>query len=113
MKQKITGFLLIFLMIACSSPTDLRPFPVVNKVKSGESLKVVLAETHRDGATWHLTDSYDKALIERQKEVWHGPDKGIYYHLKAKKAGTTELVFLKRHYVDTLERVTFIIAIVP
>ncbi|NBQ47348.1 MAG: hypothetical protein EBU33_02690 [Sphingobacteriia bacterium] len=107
-KLQLLVFPLLFLQ--CRQAQEIRPSPIVNNVKTGEELKIILKENHRDGATWQLREDYDKKVIERLKEVWHGPDKGIYYHLRAVKEGTVSLHFVKRRYTDTLDLVTFVIA---
>jgi hypothetical protein len=68
---------------------------------------VVLPEIHTDGATWQLSDDYNKAIIGRIKEVWHGPEKGIYYYLESLDEGVTELHFVKRKYTDTIDNKVF------
>ncbi len=113
MIKKIIVLSLLVLTQACTEPAELASAPVVNKVKTGEELKIVLAETHQDGATWQLKDDYDKNMITRLKEVWHGPEKGIFYYFRAKKEGRSELHFIKRFYTDTLDQMTFIIEVKP
>lgn len=105
----LAPLILSLIFVQCQRTHELSAFPVVNKVKTGAELKIILPENHRDGATWHLDQDFDKKLIEQVKEVWHGPEKGIYYHLRSKKEGSIILRFVKRHYTDTLDKVIFII----
>ena len=99
-----------FLLAGCDSQTTPLPAPAINNVKTGEELLIILDETHKDGTTWHLNSDFDTKVIQRTKEVWHGPDKGIYYYLKVIGKGETELQFVKRNYQDTLDHVTYLIA---
>ena len=99
-----------FLLAGCDSQTTPLPAPAINTVKTGEELLIILEETHKDGTTWHLNSDFNTKVIQRTKEVWHGPDKGIYYYLKVIGKGETELQFVKRNYQDTLDNVTYLIA---
>ncbi len=103
-------FVFVLLFAACRQTTELKPAPEVNKVTSGQSLLIILDETHKDGSTWQLSSDYDRKVISYEKEAWHGPTKGIYFYLRAAQTGSTELHFVKRKYTDTLDRLTYIIS---
>lgn len=109
--KKIGALIFVSLLFSCGRSTPKEIKAGNNSLKKGEKFVVILSETHRDGATWHLSDTYDKQKIGRIKEVWHGPEKGIYYYLEAQQTGQTELHFAKRKYTDTLDNVTFILNI--
>ena len=110
MKFYFQIFIVSFLFAACTSETKPLAAPAINKVKTGEELLIILEETHKDGTTWHLNSDFDHEVIQQNKEVWHGPDKGIYYYLQVIGKGETELQFVKRNYQDTLDHVTYLIA---
>lgn len=99
-----------FFVAACGSQTRPKAAPEINNVKTGEELLIILEETHKDGATWQLSSDFDHKVLQQTKEVWHGPDKGIYFYLQVTGRGQTELQFVKRKYQDTLDRVTYLIA---
>lgn len=100
---------IVVLISACNSAVELKPAPAVNTVKAGQSLLIILEETHKDGSTWQLSGDYNRKVISYEKEAWHGPSKGIYFHLRAVQSGSTELHFVKRKYTDTLDKLTYII----
>lgn len=106
----ISVFLMLLVVSACGHTTELKPAPAVNTVKAGQSLLIILEETHKDGSTWQLSGDYNRKVISYEKEAWHGPTKGIYFHLRAVQSGSTELHFIKRKYTDTLDKVTYIIS---
>lgn len=99
-----------FLLAGCGSETKPLAAPAINSVKTGEELLIILEETHKDGATWQLNSNFDGKVLQQTKEVWHGPDKGIYFYLQVIGKGETELQFVKRKYQDTLDQVTYLIA---
>lgn len=103
-------FILFSILVSCSNSVNPSPAPTVNHVKSGQELLIILEETHSDGCTWQLNNNFNHKVIQQEKEVWHGPTKGIYFHLRAVGLGQTELEFVKRKYTDTIDRVTYIIA---
>lgn len=110
MKFYLQLIVLTFFISGCSSETKPLAAPAINTVKTGEELLIILEETHKDGTTWHLNSDFDHKVVQQVKEVWHGPDKGIYYYLQVTGKGETELNFVKRKYQDTLDKVTYLIA---
>lgn len=108
-KFAIIGSML--LLVSCTQPITPEPEPAINNLHSAEKLLIKLPENHTDGCTWQLSDDFDKNIVKRDKEVWHGPDKGIYFYLETDQPGRTALHFVKRKYRDTLDKMTYIIAV--
>lgn len=111
---KKTGFF-AFLLLFLSNCSDLElknEKPAINEVILGTKFKIVLPEDHRTGYLWQLNQDYNKTNIRQINEVWHGNEKGIYFHLEALSEGETELTFISRKYTDTADIKRFIVKIV-
>lgn len=109
-KVLILSFLAAFF-VKCSDFVLKSEFPVENEVKSGQKFKIILPENHTKGENWQLLQTYDKTHVKQVNEVWHGNEKGIYFHLKALSVGQTTLSFVKRKYTDTLDIKRFVVKI--
>ena len=103
--------LCLFIFSSCNSIEVNKEKPNVNQIKNHSEFKIILQENHRDGCSWHLNQNYDKKLLSLENSVWHGNEKGLYFHFKTFSVGQTELIFVKRKYLDTIELKTFIINI--
>jgi predicted secreted protein len=107
----ILSFFIIF-MASCSEIEVKNEYPAINEVKSGAKFRIVLPEDHRTGYNWQLSQDYNTSAIHQINEVWHGNDKGIYFHLEARALGETKLTFISRKYTDTADIKHFIVKIV-
>jgi len=106
---------LLFLVIFLGNCGDLElknEYPEINEVTSEAEFKIILPEDHRKGLNWQLTQDYDKSHVRQINEVWHGNEKGIYFHLQALSIGQTTLTFVSRTYTDTADIKRFIVKIV-
>ena len=103
---------MIIFTTNCSEIEVKNEFPAVNEVKSGSKFTIILPEDHRTGYNWQLSQDYNPAQIRQINEVWHGNDKGIYFHLEALSVGETKLTFISRKYTDTADIKHFIVKIV-
>lgn len=103
--------LFLFLFSSCNSIEISKEKPEINQVKNRSEFKIILQENHEDGSSWHLHHNYDEKMLSFVNAVWHGKDKGVYFHFKALSAGQTELIFIKRRYSDTTEVKTFVVNI--
>lgn len=104
-------FLVVFTSF-CSENEVKNEYPAINEIKSGTKFKIVLPEDHRTGYNWQLSQDYNTDNIRQINEVWHGNDKGIYFHLQALSIGETKLTFISRKYTDTADIKYFIVKIV-
>lgn len=112
MLQKFYFLFCATLLTACHSfPEVNQEAPAVNELPPHTDFKIVLPEDHTTGYTWQLTQDYDKSVINQLNEVWHGNEKGIYFHLTSLAAGQTTLNFLCRMHRDTSDTKQFIIKI--
>jgi hypothetical protein len=106
---------LIFIILAslnsCGVKEIQKPSPFINDIKSGEAFCIILPEDHSKAEMWQLTDSYNKKVVENISAVWHGNEKGIYFHLKGLSSGKTDLMFYKRKFSDTIEKKTFTVKV--
>jgi len=88
-----------------------KPSPFTNNIKPGESFCVKLPEDHTKAELWGMAQSYNQRVVENVNTVWHGNDKGIYFHFKGKNKGQTQLVFFKRKFADTIEKKAFTVKV--
>ena len=107
----LIGPCLLFAGFSCGQRKELKEKPLVNTLKPGEQVQVVLPENHRDGFTWSLSDNYNKSAILEERSVWHGADKGVYFYMQAGKSGTAEITFVRRNYRDTADIKRFSLSI--
>ena len=96
-----TLFAAILGLVSCGSPAIELESPAVNKVEAGKKYHIQLPEDHQTGYTWQLSDGYDKHMINLMNVVWHGPEKGVLFHLSTLASGQTTLTFVSRKYNDT------------
>jgi len=106
----ISLFIVLFFS-TCSSVEITKEKPDINQIKNHSEFKIILQENHSEGYSWHLNQNYDKKMLSFVNSVWHGKDKGLYFHFKTLSAGQTELIFIKRKYSDTTEVKIFVINI--
>src|SRR5688500_10358522 len=99
----ITGL----VMASCRYKEVREPAPFVHELGAGEKFRITLPENHEKKESWNMDDTYDKRVLLKLAEVWHGNDKGIDFNFQAGRAGTTTLTFFKRQYSDTLESVKY------
>jgi hypothetical protein len=99
MKQFV--FLLPLLVIALASCKR----KTINgyEVKEAEfnlhdKFSVLLPENHTKAETWHLSENYNKDLLDYTTSVWEGNEKGVNFLFKATQKGETLLLFKKRTY---------------
>jgi predicted secreted protein len=108
----IVFFSVTFLFFTgCRLPEITREAPAINKVEKGTEFRINLPEDHTTGYTWQLSDGYDRKVIQRINEVWHGNAKGIDFNLKAAAVGQTTLTFVSRMHTDTGGYKKFIVVI--
>jgi predicted secreted protein len=88
-------------------------FPTVNEIPAGTKFRIILPEDHRTGYTWQLKDDYKPSVVQRINEVWHGNEKGLYFHLQALATGQTTLHFTNRNFTDTSDIKHFVIKVTP
>ena len=107
----LTLSLFTLILSSCRLPEIKDETPAVNGLKTETKFRVNLPEDHRTGYTWHLNDEYNKNLIERLNEVWHGNEKGLDYNFKTHASGQTTLTFVQRKFKDTLDIKMYIVKI--
>ena len=88
-------------LVSCGSPAIELESPAVNRIEAGKNYQIQLPEDHQTGYTWQLSDGYDKHMINLKNVVWHGPEKGVLFHLSTLASGQTTLTFVSRKYNDT------------
>jgi predicted secreted protein len=96
---------------SCSMQEIKKEAPATNAVAANSKFLIILPENHTTGYLWQLQQNYDKSVVRQINEVWHGNEKGIYFHLKSLSAGQTTLTFVSRKYQDTAEIKHFIVKI--
>lgn len=96
-------FLCLTALTSCNRESILLDAEINNVVKAGCDFRIELAESHAKGHTWGLGNDFDRELVEYTSAVWHGEEKGIVFHFKARREGKTTLKLVKRMYKDTLE----------
>lgn len=113
--KKIPRYLILLFSLLlfsfCENRTELKPEPASNRVKQDEKLLIKLPENHQDGFTWSLNDNYDHEVVVQEKSVWHGAESGVYFYLKTRVRGKTDLRFVKRNYTDTSDIKRFAIIV--
>lgn len=111
-KLVLTACLLFSLLITSCSPAEVKlPAPRINLVSKNTTFIVKLDENHEANENWILnTDSLSQAVFYLNS-VWHGSEKGVYFHFKAGEAGLSKLIFTKRRISDTLDVKTYIVKI--
>jgi len=102
-----------FSFVSCSNELVLKESPVENVIREHKSFSIILPEDHRTGYTWTIDDQYNKKSVEFINSVWHGNDKGVYYHFSSLKQGVCTLNFVCRKYTDTSDFKTFTLKIRP
>ena len=95
----------------CSLPQIKNEAPEINTLKVAQKFKINLPEEHKTGYIWQLSDNYDKIILNHLNAVWHGNEKGIDFNFNTLSAGQTTLTLIKRKYVDTIAKKTFIVNI--
>ena len=101
-----------FLLVSCDNYQQIgQESPDRNKVESGQKFKIVLPENHTTGYMWQLKQDFETKNIDYIKSVFHGNEKGVYYHFIAGDKGTATLKFALIKYHDTTDVKTFIIDI--
>jgi predicted secreted protein len=109
--------LYFFLLLLCTlvlgcNPTELKKeAPAINEIRPGSKFVIILPEDHTTGYLWQLKQDYNEQVVGQINEVWHGNEKGIYFHLRSLAAGQTTLNFVSRKYQDTAEVKQFIIKV--
>lgn len=110
---KFSLVLFVVLIFTHCSVIDIKKeAPEVNELNTETEFRIILPEDHRTGYMWQLTQDYNTANIQQINEVWHGNEKGIYFHLKTLSPGETKLTFISRKYTDTADIKHFIVKIV-
>ncbi len=112
MLQKLIIILVVTLFYSrCSLPQIKNEAPQINSLKVAQKFKINLPEEHKTGYMWQLSDNYDKTVLSHLNAVWHGNEKGIDFNFKALSIGQTTLTLIKRKYIDTIAKKTFIVNI--
>ena len=99
------------LLGSCGSMEVQLQAPLVNEVPLRSKFVIKLPEDHSKGNNWQLLQDYDNTVIQQVNEVWHGNEKGIYFHLRALAVGQSTLQFINRNYSDTIDYKAFIIKV--
>lgn len=81
-------------------------------VNKGDVFIINLPEDHSKGNLWTLKEDSLKDHVNFLNAVWHGNEKGIYFHFKAVKNGMTKITLFERHFADTVSVKSFIVKIV-
>ena len=104
-------YLLLILLSSCSYTEVGKPLPEINSVKNGEKFFINLPENHAESFMWKLSDDYNKNLIEQVNAVWHGNEKGVDYHFKAKQSGQDTLNFTLYKYNEVSKYLSFVVKV--
>ncbi len=95
----------------CSLPQIKNEAPQINTLKVAQKFKINLPEEHKTGYMWQLSDNYNKTVLNHLNAVWHGNQKGIDFNFETLSIGQTTLTLIKRRYIDTIAKKTFIVNI--
>ncbi len=106
-----SSYLILILLTSCSYTEVSKSLPAINTVKSGEKFFINLPENHAESFMWKLNDDYDKNLVEHINAVWHGNEKGVDYHFKAKQKGLDTLNFTRYKYNEVSKFTSYIIKV--
>lgn len=95
----------------CNFTEVQKEAPEINNLKTNTKFVIKLPENHTTGYIWQLSPDFDKKTIENSNVVWHGNEKGVYFHFKSLSVGQTTLTFVNRKYTDTSDIKSFIVNI--
>ena len=101
----------ILLTASCSDPILNKSFPAINETKAGEKFIVNLPENHTEGESWKMDENRKTIFVEMSSSVWHGNEKGVYFHFNALKPGIDTLSFSLNKYNDIQKVSRFIIEV--
>ncbi len=104
---------LCLFLISCSNELILEEAPFDNVIRENKNFTIILPEDHTTGYTWTINDNYNKKNVEFINSVWHGNNKGVYYHFSTLKSGLCTLNFVCRKFTDTSDFKTFTLKIRP
>ena len=110
-RNLLAALVLFCFFSACSPPQITRELPQINEIVKGSKFVVILPEDHTKGYSWLLKNEYNKNAVSHDNTVWHGNDKGVYFHFQAHQEGLDTLIFICRKYRDTLDTKTYIVKI--
>jgi hypothetical protein len=96
-------FIMCWLSVSCGTKETLKESPHVNVINSGQEMLIILPENHEQGATWNIAEGHNSLVVRVVNSVWHGNEKGIYFHLKALQPGEDSLILVKRFFTDTID----------
>lgn len=102
---------LLALLTGCSYVQLKNEAPQVNEISANTKFTIILPEDHSTGYIWQLKPDFDGSVVRQINEVWHGNEKGIYFHLTSLSSGQTTLTFISRKYTDTAAVKHFIVKI--
>ena len=97
---------------SCSNAIVIKDPAGLAVVNTGDDFIINLPENHSKGNLWTLKEDSLKDEVNFLNAVWHGNEKGIYFHFKAVKNGMSKITFFERHFADTTSVKSFIVKIV-
>jgi predicted secreted protein len=106
----VTAFFIFMLTQACSPVEVKHPSPAINIVKKGEKFRIILPENHSESFMWKL-DQNKKNAVDYLNAVWHGDEKGIYYHFEAMRPGQDTLNFALYKFNEVNRYTSYIVKV--
>lgn len=92
---------ILFIFTKCGQNEVEKLAPEINEIEISSKFVIKLPENHKTGYLWKISGDFDEKIVENTNSVWHGNEKGVYFHFKALSIGQTTLTFVNRGYSDT------------
>ena len=102
---------ILFIFTKCGQNEVRKLAPEINEIKVSSKFVIKLPENHKSSYLWKISGDFNEKIVKNTNSVWHGNEKGVYFHFEALSIGQTTLTFVNRGYSDTSEIKRFIVNI--